>query len=122
MKLTRTFEVLVISYLYSHFGQSRLKFSTYIPPLLLPGVIAPLAWEEGEPLSRAESRMSRIVRVSDKSKQYLVRTRQPSHTPHARALCSETETNDNNNNIVFDQTRSNHSFKELLNNKLFFPS
>ena len=39
--------------------------------------MAPLAWEEGEPLSRAESRMSRIVRVSDKSKQYLVLTIHP---------------------------------------------
>ena len=39
--------------------------------------MAPLAWEEGEPLSRAESRMSRIVRVSDKSKQYLVLTNHP---------------------------------------------
>ena len=48
---------------------SRILF--FLHMFLFPGVIAPLAWEEGEPLSRSESRMSRIVRVRDKSKQYL---------------------------------------------------
>ena len=32
-------------------------------PIVAAGVLPPLAWDEAEPLSRAESRMSRIVRV-----------------------------------------------------------